>query len=1508
LLPQTYYSNRCIRSFSLLKPVQAAYYPDRENPMPLPHQLAIFDVQETLSRPYEVNLLEVARRLSTQLLTQQPLHANQIRTWMNREFNGTDAEGVWTWKDVYEAQEVALISLLNWVGKGLSRQDDLSILDRLSTLENLTLTQTKRSQESLELQQFSTPIPLAYVATLCAQITAADIVLEPSAGTGILAKFAELQGAKLILNEWSDRRIAILQKLFPNQVIYPFNAEQIHDRLPLAIVPTVVLMNPPFSASPNVHKRHPIATVKHIRSAFLRLAPGGRLVVISAQWFEPDSKWWKILFQGLNADVRLTVRIDGTIYQKHGTHIDTRLTIIDKCLSPNDDRTSLLRELSLSLEMVGEASQRRSERIRRLCPEQVARLIQTIPPRRTIVASAENRLPEASAPRDPLRVSRSARPVVLSQAQPKAVTPPDRPYHDAIEVAYQVVEHAASQIPPGSPDTQLTDAIYEVYQPRRIHIESSRPHPTTLCESAALASVSPPIPQYHPRLPRRVLTEGILSEAQLESVVYAGEAHAHLLRGYYQVGEHCDSLSVVAAGSDPCGICEAARAVQFRRGWFLGDGTGAGKGRQIAGIILDNFLQGRTKAIWISKSDKLVEDARRDWCALGGVETDVVALSKYKQGQPILLTQGILFTTYATLRSAEKQGKISRLEQVLNWLGQEFEGIIAFDESHAMGNATAGKGDRGIRQPSQQGIVGLRLQNALPQARVLYVSATGATQVSNLAYAARLGLWQTGDFPFANRMEFIQSIEAGGVAAMEVVCRDLKVLGLYFARNLSFDGVEYEALEVELSDEQVQIYGSYAGAFQIIHTYLDAALLACNITSANGKALNGQAKAAAKSLFESHKQRFFNHLITSMKCPTLLRSIAQDLEQGHAAVIQLVSTNEEMLKRRLAELPAEEWSDLNIDITPREYVMSYLMRAFPIQLYAVYSDAEGREHSELVLDQEGNPVFSQEAIAQRDELIEHLASLPALPGALDQILHAFGTEVVAEVTGRSLRVLKDAETGRLYVSHRPASASLAEAQAFLDDKKQILIFSDAGGTGRSYHADKGCANQRRRIHYLLEAGWRADNAIQGLGRSHRTNQVSAPIFRPVVTNVRGERRFISTIARRLDALGALTRGQRQTGGQGLFDPKDNLESSYADASLIQLLRLIYRGEVACCSLARFEQATGLTLSSREGGMKEELPEIPQFLNRMLALPIHLQNDLFEVFEQLLAAKVEAAIASGTYEVGVETLQAERFQVLSRKVIYTHDTGGQTLCIEIERTQKTLLLSARQAAFRYHADAIVFLINQRSQRAAIRIPTDSTINDAGAVLPRISLIRPTEKTKLTIEDFEKTSWQAVSVEEWQSRWDEEIAQTPQFVCDRFFLICGLLLPIWQKLDAHSMRVYRLETDQGERLLGRVITPHRMVQMASSLGIDQIKFSGAEIHQMVFCQRGNYALAGGRSIRAVSVMGAIRLEVTGTISQALGVQLKAAGCFTEIISWRTRYFIPVNEAIAPGVIEQVIALIN
>jgi hypothetical protein len=236
-------------------------------------------------------------------------------------------------------------------------------------------------------------------------------------------------------------------------------------------------------------------------------------------------------------------------------------------------------------------------------------------------------------------------------------------------------------------------------------------------------------------------------------------------------------------------------AARYRKGFFIGDGTGVGKGREVAGIILDNWLKGRRRALWISKSDKLLEDAQRDWSALGQEKLLVTPLDRWKQGTPIKLAEGILFTTFATLRSAEREGKASRLKQIIDWLGRDFDGVIVFDEAHAMANAAPGETERGAKAASQQGIAGVRLQNALPHARIVYVSATGATEVENLAYAQALGLWGSNDLPFQNRLDFVCAMNEGGVAAMEVLARDLKSLGLYTARSLSYEGVEVDILE-----------------------------------------------------------------------------------------------------------------------------------------------------------------------------------------------------------------------------------------------------------------------------------------------------------------------------------------------------------------------------------------------------------------------------------------------------------------------------------------------------------------------------------------------------------------------------------------------------------------------------------------------------------------------------------------------------------------------------------------
>ncbi|WP_379064172.1 strawberry notch-like NTP hydrolase domain-containing protein [Mesorhizobium sp. UC74_2] len=1375
-----------------------------------------------------------------------------LRGAMEAAFGGSDATGLWDWKTAYEACEVATVLFLRKYGKALFRKagSPVAALPLLGKIVGLLPTHTRRSQESQALQQFSTPIPLGLVAATAAAITPADRVLEPSAGTGLLAILAEIAGGSLVLNELADTRAALLSSLFPAIPVTRFDAAQIDDHLEAAAVPSVVLMNPPFSAMVHVEGRVADAAFRHVASALARLAPGGRLVTITGANFGPETPAWTTAFACLQERGRVvfSAGIDGAVYAKHGTTFATRLTVVDKL--PADDPTvfpaspGIAPDAATLMEWIGAH----------------------LPPRLPVDPSV---IVPAAAP----AAARSMRGYLNRAARTAPAAPLVEP--EGVALDYEIIDAEAA----ADGDGRISDAIYEEYGLQAIRISGSQAHPTKLVQSAAMASVAPPKPSYRPQLPANI--RELLSDAQLETLVYAGEAHSDYLAGAWTVDETFD---LVSAARD-----DAEKAVRFRRGFFIGDGTGVGKGRQSAAIILDNWLQGRRKAVWISKSDKLLEDAQRDWSALGMERLLVTPLSRFPQGRPITLPEGVLFTTYATLRSDDRGEKLSRVKQIVEWLGSDFDGAIIFDEAHAMQNAAGGKGERGDVAASQQGRAGLRLQHALANARITYVSATGATSVHNLAYAQRLGLWGGEDFPFSTRAEFVEAIEAGGVAAMEVLARDLRALGLYTARSLSFDGVEYELVEHALTPEQTRIYDAYAGAFAIIHNNLDAAMEVANITGSSGT-LNKQAKSAARSAFESAKQRFFGHLLTSMKTPTLIRSITTDLENGHAAVTQIVSTGEALTERRLADIPTEEWKDIRADITPREYVLSYLETSFPVQLYEPFTDSDGKVSSRPVM-RDGQPVESREAVARRTELIETLASLPAVPGALDQIVQHFGTDMVAEVTGRSRRIVRKRSPGgidRLVVENRAASANLAETQAFMDDTKRVLIFSDAGGTGRSYHAELSARNTRLRVHYLLEPGWKADAAIQGLGRTHRTNQAQPPLFRPIATDVKAEKRFLSTIARRLDTLGAITRGQRQTGGQGLFRPEDNLESPYARDALRQLYMLLVRGKVEGCSLDRFESATGLKLMDSTG-IKDELPPITTFLNRLLALTIELQGVLFTAFEQLLTARIEGAIASGTYDAGLETLTAERFIVTDRKTIYVHPgTGAETRLLTITQRERNRPLTLAAALGYLDDRRAKLLVNERSGRVAVQVPTTSIMLDDGEIERRVRLLRPMEGHNIPLKAMAETHWIETDQDGFAAAWNAEIAEVPEFADSTIHVVTGLLLPIWKRLPNESTRVYRLQTDDGERIIGRKVSP---AWAANATTTGTTALAPDDAFMALMDGRTILDLTEGLQLRRARVMGANRIELSG-FTDTMRERLSAYGLFHEIISWKLRMFVPVD----------------
>ena len=298
-------------------------------------------------------LLAAASTLLTTLEAGRALSAPVLREALTEAFGATDAEGAWVWKDAYDAAEAALVLFLQRYGRAMRREAGpgpggpaamLAMLERLAALEP---SQTRRSEEQVRLQQFSTPLPLAYAAVQAATIRPGDRVLEPSAGTGLLAVMAHcalgagVAGA-LHLNELAATRAGLLGGLFAGAAVTRHNAEAIADYLP-GVSPTVVLMNPPFSASPNVARRRHDADLRHLRSACSMLPPGGRLVAITSANCLPDDTAWTGAFRRLDppACPVFSIAIDGRAYARHGTSFDTRLTVLDRFAAAEANRAGV---------------------------------------------------------------------------------------------------------------------------------------------------------------------------------------------------------------------------------------------------------------------------------------------------------------------------------------------------------------------------------------------------------------------------------------------------------------------------------------------------------------------------------------------------------------------------------------------------------------------------------------------------------------------------------------------------------------------------------------------------------------------------------------------------------------------------------------------------------------------------------------------------------------------------------------------------------------------------------------------------------------------------------------------------------------------------------------------------------------------------------------------------------------------------------------------------------------
>ncbi|MDP4540569.1 strawberry notch C-terminal domain-containing protein [Qipengyuania sp. DY56-A-20] len=593
--------------------------------------------------------------------------------------------------------------------------------------------------------------------------------------------------------------------------------------------------------------------------------------------------------------------------------------------------------------------------------------------------------------------------------------------------------------------------------------------------------------------------------------------------------------------------------------------------------------------------------------------------------------------------------------------------------------------------------------------------------------------------------------------------------------------------------------------------------------------------------------------------------------------------------------PAPPTATLDINCDCKENVIDYLERAFPTQQMQVFVDDTGEERSMPMFDDEGRPVHNAEAIEKKQRLIEHLCALPPIKPALDGIIEHYGTEKVAEVTGRTKRLVTQGD-GSQKLETRSARTNQSETDHFMDGRKNILVFSDAGGTGRSYHASLDADNRRQRVHFLLEPGWRADRAIQGLGRTHRTHQAETPLFRPVTTNCKGELRFTSTIARRLDSLGALTRGQRQTGGQNLFDPADNLESEYAKAALVTWFGLLAEGKLTSATLVDFQKRSGLKIASADGILEEDLPPIQRWLNRILALPIAMQNAIFDEFLALVEARISAARDAGTLDVGIETIQVESASVDEDIILRTDErTGATSHLLRIDLTtryQPTTL--ERVLERREWSDGCILMRNTKSDKAALCEPSRHFMTEKGELIQRVILHRPLRREYHQLRDLEESAWVECAELRFAKLWLAEAEDSASRLhTETIHLATGLLLPIWSNLPRDYLEVNRIVDLEGRSWLGRIVYDTDVADVLKAFGVNSsVKLTDEAV---VKALRENRSITieqpFGAVLKRSRVAGDLRIEIAGVPADQIE-WLKTIGCFTEIIAYRTRIFVPAD----------------
>jgi len=1042
---------------------------------------------------------------------------------MVEAFDGKPADST-RMKQAQEIMEAAIAQVAREiVAKKEGVRTTFDVLQRLyESQPNLNI----RTSTSIENQAYSTPAPLAFLASQLAGIGKTDTVLEPTAGTGLL--LIEAVPGKAVVNELEPFRAELLREQG-----FTVTEKDATEQLPVAKPVDAVITNPPFGSIKVDGKPvkvkvdgYSLGQIDHLIAAraLADMKDGGRAtLILGANKVQGGiSNADLIFFNWLYSHYNVTghFEVEGDLYQRQGAGWPVRVISINGRASSG--------KVSPAAGTVPRAKNW-SE-----VYEQFTNALDA--GRQSIGAAAQNSVRDSFVEAETGPVSKPAGAKAVAAGQPGRASGPAGAGAVAGTVAGTMGDRGGKPAEPVGADAGAkrvdaapagADRVEQAGKPAAA--KAAKPdgdRRATVSENQFQAS-------YVPRSARK--DEGVLipvnmagptqeALSKLEDEVGDIDAYAAKELGYKSTAD----LHKAFMGPQVDSVASAIYQIKRGKGVVVADQTGIGKGRQAAAIIRWAVKNGHVP-VFVTVKPSLFTDMYGDLADIGTDDVKPFIMNsaesikgpsdeKLFANKPATHRRNIdriaggqlpdganaIFMTYSQINVANAQR--------VAIMGIADNAVFILDESHNAGGESA---------------TGEFVQSVLALAKgVTYLSATYAKRPDNMPVYFKTDI---GD-AVADSATLMGAMEAGGLPLQTVVSNNLVRAGQMFRRERSYDGVNIEsrsdtgrrAQHEKLSNETTLALRAIVDADKRFHEgfVMDAKIAA---EKDGARVLDNAGNQAGESVnhteFSSVVHNFVRQMLMGLKAQAAADEAIASLARGEKPLIALENT--------MGSFLAEYAENNNLKAGDKLGAFDYrtvLSRALDRTRYITRQLPNGDKVKEYIPLKDLDPV-TRESYVEAQKVIDALKlDIPVSP--LDWMRNEIAKAgySVAEITGRNLSVdYSDAKNPVLSsIDPTEQKDKVATTRKFNDGRLDAIILNVAGSTGISLHSSERFADQRQRHMIVAQPAQDINIFMQMLGRIHRTGQVNLPKYTILNVDLPAEKRPTALLSKKMKSLNANT--------------------------------------------------------------------------------------------------------------------------------------------------------------------------------------------------------------------------------------------------------------------------------------------------------------------------------------------------------------------------------------------------